>query len=123
MKWLALAVGSLAGGFARYLLGGMVYGVTGPSLPYGTLVVNLSGCFLIGLLNALAEERLSLGPDGRMLLMVGFCGAFTTFSTFMLETVHLWKDGRGWEAGVYVAASVAFGFLLFFAGEKAAALV
>ncbi|HRY29999.1 MAG TPA: CrcB family protein, partial [Elusimicrobiota bacterium] len=85
-KWIYLAVGSVAGGFARYLLSGAVHSKWGSGFPYGTLAVNLCGCFLIGLLNGLAEEKFLLNPHARLLLMTGFCGAFTTFSTIMLES-------------------------------------
>ncbi len=118
---VALALGSLAGGFARYYLAGFVYQILGAAFPYGTLVVNLVGCFLIGFLSVLAEEKFLIGPTARTLLMVGFCGAFTTFSTFMLETGNLVKAGETLRALLNVVASVAAGFLVFrlgvFVGE------
>ena len=113
VKWFNLAVGSVIGGYARYLLAGFVHHIFGAAFPYGTLVVNLIGCFLIGLLAALAEEKFLLGPDARILLMVGFCGAFTTFSTFMLETGNLIRDGEMIRAFLNVMASVVIGFLVF----------
>ncbi len=113
MKWIQLAVGGVAGTFARYLLAGAVYTVFGTGFPYGTLAVNLTGCFLIGFLAALAEEKFLLGPSARLLLMVGFCGAFTTFSTFMLETANLMKGGETGRAFLNVFASVVAGFLVF----------
>ncbi len=117
MKWLNLGLGSLAGGFARYFLAGVMYRLAGTGFPYGTLAVNLSGCFLIGFLNGLAEEKFLLGPDARALLMIGFCGAFTTFSTFVLETANLVKDGEMVKAAVNVGVSVVFGLALFILGE------
>lgn len=113
MKWIQLAAGGVAGTFARYLLAGAVYSVLGTGFPYGTLVVNLTGCFLVGFLAALAEEKFLLGPSARLLLMVGFCGAFTTFSTFMLETANLMKDGETGRAFLNVLASVVAGFFVF----------
>lgn len=113
IKWINLAIGSVAGGFARYLLTGLVYQILGFSFPYGTLIVNLLGCFLIGLFATLAEEKFLLGPNARILLMVGFCGGFTTFSTFMLETGNLIRDGETLRAFINVMASVAIGFLVF----------
>ena len=110
-KWFSLAIGGTAGTFARYLVGGLIYQIMGTSFPYGTIVVNLSGCFLIGFLAALAEEKFLLGPSSRTLLMIGFCGAYTTFSTFMLETSNLIKDGEMMRAFLNIAASVIFGFL------------
>ena len=116
-KYMPLAVGTLAGGFCRYWLAGAVYEVFGSRFPHGTLVVNLSGCFAIGLLNALAEAKMLLGPEARILLMTGFCGAFTTFSTFMLETSNLLKDGELIRASANVAGSLIAGFVLFRLGE------
>ena len=113
VKIIALAIGSLAGGFARYYLAGAVYRILGTTFPYGTLAVNLTGCFLIGLFSVLAEERFLIGPNGRLLLMVGFCGAFTTFSTFILETSHLMKDGETLQTLLNITLSVIAGFLVF----------
>ena len=122
-KWLNLILGGVTGTVARYVLAGAVYQMLGTSFPYGTLVVNLTGCFAIGFLAALAEEKLLLSPEARMLLMVGFCGAFTTFSTFMLETANLMKDGEMAKAFVNVAASVVIGFVVFRLGMLAADLL
>ncbi len=116
-NYMHLAVGTLAGGFCRYWLAGAVYSLFGVQFPHGTLAVNLSGCFAVGLLNALAEAKLLLGPEARILLMTGFCGAFTTFSAFMLETSNLIKDGEAIRASVNVAGSLIGGFILFRLGE------
>lgn len=112
-KIIALAIGSLAGGFARYYLAGAVYRIFGTTFPYGTLAVNLTGCFLIGLFSVLAEEKFLIGPNGRLLLMVGFCGAFTTFSTFIFETSNLMKDGETLQTLLNITLSVIAGFLVF----------
>ena len=113
MKWLILGVGGMAGTFSRYALASAVYRVMGARFPYGTLLVNMLGCFLIGVLDVLAQEKFVLGPQGRLLLMVGFCGAFTTFSTFILETGNLVKGGETISAFANVMASVALGFLVY----------
>ncbi len=122
-KWVMLVVGSTFGGVARYLLAGASYRMLGTSFPYGTLFVNLLGCFLIGLLDGLAAERFALTPEQRMLLMIGFCGAFTTFSTFLLETSNLLKDGDVLRAFTNVTASVIIGLLLLRCGEGLARAV
>lgn len=120
---LSLAVGSLAGGFARYWLAGAVYRGLGTSFPYGTLAVNMAGCFLIGLFDALASERFVLGPASRLLLMTGFCGAFTTFSTLALETSNLMKGGDFARALLNAAGSVVLGLILLRLGALAGRLV
>jgi CrcB protein len=118
-RGLALSAGFLAGGFARYFVALAVYGATGTSFPYGTLAVNLTGCFLIGLFDALATGSFALGPTGRLLLMTGFCGAYTTFSTLILETANLLRDGELWRAAANFFGSGALGLLLFRLGALA----
>ena len=113
MKWVHLIAGGTLGTLSRYLLAGFIYQIFGTNFPWGTLAVNLLGCFIIGFLNALAETKFLLGPNVRLFFMVGFCGAFTTFSTFMLETSNLMKDGENFLAFANVAASVVVGFVVF----------
>ena len=117
LKLVYLAIGGITGTFARYFLSGFIYKFTGTDFPYGTMVINLIGCFLIGVFAALSNEKLILGPDMRVMLMAGFCGAFTTFSTFMLETGNLIKDGEWLRALGNVFLSVFIGFILFRLGE------
>ncbi len=117
MKWILLIVGGSIGTLSRYALAGAVYRFSGGSFPYGTLVVNLSGCFFIGFLAALSAKKFLLGPDMRLFLMVGFCGAFTTFSTFIFETDSLIKDGEFFRAMLNVVASVVAGFVVFRLGS------
>ena len=112
MKLLLLAGGSIAGGFSRYYFAGFVYRIFGTSFPYGTFAVNMTGCLAIGFLSALADKKFLIGPDERLLLMIGFCGAYTTFSTCMLETVNLVRDGESWRAFLNVTLSVTVGFLI-----------
>ena len=112
-KLIYLMIGGISGTFARYFLSGVTYKVTGQDFPYGTLAVNVLGCFVMGLLSSLASKKFLIGEDLKLLLMIGFCGAFTTFSTFMLETCNLMKDGENLRAFFNVAASVVFGFLAF----------
>jgi len=112
-KFIYLAIGGLTGTFARYFLAGAVYGLLGARFPYGTLIVNIFGCFLIGMLTTISENKFLLNPNLRVLLMIGFCGAFTTFSTFMLETFNLIKDGETIRAFVNVFLSIVVGFIVF----------
>ena len=112
-KWIGLAAGGILGTFARYFLSGTIHRIFGVTFPWGTLVVNLVGCFTIGFLAVLAEEKFLLGPNARIFLMIGFCGAFTTFSTFILETSNLTKDGETLYAFLNIVLSVVLGFLVF----------
>jgi CrcB protein len=122
-KWLNLIIGGIVGTISRYLLAGIVYQMLGTGFPYGTLVVNLTGCFIIGFLASLSEEKFLLGPNARLLLMIGFCGAFTTFSTFMLETANLMKDGENLRVFLNIAASIVGGFLVFKLGVLLAEII
>ncbi len=101
-----VAIGSALGGVTRYLLGGLVQRVLDITFPAGTLFVNISGSFLVGTILGYAVNTPSLSPEVRALLTIGFCGGYTTFSTFSYETVALLKDGEWTRAGFYVAASV-----------------
>lgn len=112
-KIMLLAAGGVAGTLARYSIAGAVYAFTGANFPYGTLAVNLLGCFLVGFLAALSETKFLLSPDLRLLLMIGFCGAFTTFSTFILETSNLIRQGETLRALANVLLSVIVGFIIF----------
>jgi fluoride exporter len=100
------------GTVARYALQGLIQYRTGTGFPTGTLAVNLSGCFLLGLIGQFALEHLFVPPDWRVGITVGFFGAFTTFSTFSWETVHLLADGEWMRAALYVGCSVLGGLAL-----------
>ncbi|MDE1975745.1 MAG: fluoride efflux transporter CrcB [Elusimicrobia bacterium] len=113
---LALVVGSVAGGFARWSFSGRVGRMMGGGFPWGTFVVNLSACFLIGLFDSLAEVRFALSPAARILLMTGFCGAYSTFSTFILETAKLLQSGQPALALANFFGSGLAGIALFWFG-------
>jgi CrcB protein len=115
-KLINLAIGGIAGTISRYLLAGFVYSAIGTGFPYGTLVVNVLGCFILGLLVSVADSKFLLGSNTRLLLMIGFCGAFTTFSTMIFETDNLIKDGETLRAFMNVLLSVVIGFIVFRAG-------
>lgn len=115
MTYLAISIGAIVGANARFLLGGWVMDRMGSEFPYGTLVVNVSGSFVIGLLYALIERHGA--PDWvRPLLMVGFLGAYTTFSTFSLDTLALAERGAWIAAAVYIAGSVAASLMAVWLG-------
>ena len=88
-KLLLLAIAGGCGALARYGLAGVVQRLGGTGFPVGTLAVNILGCFLFGIVRAIAAERMALSPDLRIILLTGFLGSFTTFATFMSETYQL----------------------------------
>lgn len=118
MRIALLAVLGIAGTLARYGLEGMVQIRSGASFPYGTLVVNLAGCFLMGLVGRFSLNHIAISPDWRIALTVGFFGAFTTFSTFSWETVCMFEDGEWTKGALYVAASVIVGLIVMLAGMR-----
>src|SRR5579871_1940975 len=89
-----IAIGAALGGVARFLLGSFIQQRAGPSFPAGTMVVNLTGAFLLGFLVKLATQSASITPEMRAFLTTGFCGGYTTFSTFSYETTMLLEDGQ-----------------------------
>jgi fluoride exporter len=116
---LLIVFGAL-GTLARYGLQGLVQGRAGSSFPAGTLVVNLLGCFLLGGIAEYAMRHLSVPPEWRIGITVGFLGAFTTFSTFTFEAVRLMEDGEWWRAWTYILASVMGGMLAIVVGMRLA---
>ena len=108
LAYLWIAVGGALGSVARYWFSGIIGHQFGETFPWGTLLVNLSGSFVIGLLAALAEPggRRFIGPTGRQFFMYGICGGYTTFSSFRLQTLELIRDGDWFKAGANTAASV-----------------
>jgi CrcB protein len=112
-KWLYLIGGGILGTVARYVLAGAVYQKIGTDFPYGTFVVNMIGCFLVGFFDTFFQAKFVFSPILRVFLMAGFCGAFTTFSAFMLETGNLIRDGETLRAFLNVIFSVTIGFIIF----------
>lgn len=104
-----IALGGGLGAVSRYLVGGWVQALAGGPFPVGTLVVNVTGCFLIGLLSQLAESAGAFTPATRALLFTGFLGGYTTFSTFANEAFSMGRDGVTPAAVAYVVLSVGLG--------------
>jgi CrcB protein len=107
--WLVVALGSALGGVARYGVGLIVARAVGQGFPWGTLLINVSGSFVIGLYGALTltDGPMPASAEARAFVMVGLCGGFTTFSAFSLQTVDLLQAGETAAAGLYILASVA----------------
>ena len=120
MNMLIIGIGGALGAVSRYGIALWVGQRWGRSFPLGTFVINVSGSFLIGLLMTLLAERFSVNPQWRLLLVVGFLGAYTTFSTFEYETGALLKDGEWLFASLNVILSVLVGFLALKLGEMLA---
>lgn len=122
MTILAIAIGGALGSVLRYLLGGVVQRASASGFPYGTLAVNVLGCLIIGIL---LQRFINAEPLGalRGLLIVGFCGGFTTFSAFSTETVGLINGGEYARALMYVLLSIALCLLATASGSAAARLI
>lgn len=112
---LAIGLGSFIGGVARYLITLQVQNKFLSTFPFGTLVVNIAGCFLIGLVYGLSEKG-NINVEWRLFLATGILGGFTTFSSFSNETVSMLRDAQYWQAFSYIAFSIIIGLAATFGG-------
>jgi len=115
-KVLLLGAAGFVGTLARYFLQGLVQTNAGSAFPFGTLVVNVFGCFVLGLLNGLFTDRFLIDPQLRICFTIGFCGAFTTYSTLVFETVQLANGRELFLAATNVVVSLALGFIFLWLG-------
>lgn len=109
MRLLLVLAGGALGSGARYLVSLWMADRFGATFPWGTLTVNVVGCFLIGLFATLADELGAIGPDTRVFLVAGILGGFTTFSSFSLETLRLGQDNEMGRAALNIAVNLALG--------------
>lgn len=116
MRLLLVLLGGALGSGARYLLGVWMVERFGGTFPWGTLAVNVTGSFLIGVLATIADERGGIGPSARTFIVAGILGGFTTFSSFSLETLRLWEYHGAGRAMLNVAANGALGLGAALAG-------
>ncbi|PYS71989.1 MAG: fluoride efflux transporter CrcB [Acidobacteria bacterium] len=115
-KLLLVGLAGLVGTLSRYWLSGVVSRRYGDTFPFGTLLVNLGGCFLVGLLFYLLQERATVNETVRAVILIGLLGRFTTFSSFGLQTFTMLQDGKFGLAALNMAASNLVGLLLVWAG-------
>jgi fluoride exporter len=116
----AIGFGSAIGGIARFLLGSAIQHRAGADFPLGTFIINVTGSLLVGFLLRYALGTPAISTELRAMLTTGFCGGYTTFSTFSYETAVLVEDGDHLRAALYVASSVVVGLLATFLGFAAA---
>jgi fluoride exporter len=117
-KLVLLSLAGVAGTLARFALSSVVQHLAGKSFPWGTLAVNALGCFLFGLVVGLATDPARISPDGRLILLTGFMGAFTTYSTFAFETTELLQQTQWGVAAINLAAQSILGVGLMVAGMR-----
>ena len=122
-RLLLLVIAGSAGTLCRYGLSGLVQSGVGARFPWGTLAVNLTGCLLAGLLFGLFESRWGLSGEARTIVFIGFLGAFTTFSGFMLETTELARDAQWLSAAANLVLQNGLGAVALYAGLVASRLV
>lgn len=111
-----VAFGSALGGVSRLLLSGYIQQRAGEFFPMGTLVINITGSFLLGFVITYALGTQGISPEIRAMLTTGFCGGYTTFSTYSYETATLIEDGRYQRAALYILLSVGIALLGIFVG-------
>ncbi|EGO64107.1 fluoride efflux transporter CrcB [Acetonema longum] len=120
MEILVVAIGGAIGSVARYLTSGWAAARFGADFPYGTLMVNVVGCFIIGVFMTLTTERLIIGPYWRLFIAVGFLGGLTTFSSFSYETIRLLQEADMLRAFYNAGLNVLIGFTATLLGIGAA---
>ena len=118
-----LAVGGALGAIARYQLAAVIQARVPIGFPWGTFIVNITGCLVMGITTTLLTERLIVHPNWRFLIPIGFIGAYTTFSTFELETFRAINEGAWLVGGMNVVASVLAGYAALWIGIVAARIV
>jgi CrcB protein len=121
LKYLVVGTGGFVGANARYIVGTWVARRWGTAFPYGTFVINISGCFILGLFATLLL-RYAWSDEWRLLIAIGFVGAYTTFSTFEFESLQLVADGALLRAGLNILGSVICGFAAAYVGVIVARL-
>jgi CrcB protein len=117
IRYLLVVIGGGTGALARYVAASAIMTRLGGKFPLGTLVINVTGSFLIGFLMTILTERFKLDPNWRLLLVVGFLGGYTTFSSFEWETYSSVRDGGLWTGMLNVVSSVMLGYVAVLLGS------
>jgi CrcB protein len=122
-SYIWIAIGSALGGVARYWCSGVAARLVGETFPWGTILVNITGSFIIGFFATLTgpDGRVYVGSLGRQFVMIGICGGYTTFSSFSLQTLNLMDDGEWFGAGANIVLSVVCCLVAVWLGHLAAA--
>jgi CrcB protein len=121
-KLMLIGLAGALGAVARYTLGGLVQRYTGATFPWGTFVVNIIGAFLFGLIWSLVEQRLVISVEARVIILSGFLGAFTTFSSFMFESSSLIGEAQWGLAALNIGGQIVLGLAAMFLGLAAGRL-
>lgn len=119
-NFLIVGLGGAAGSMLRYAVQKFFQVQSVNSFPTGTLLVNIAGCFIIGILWSMVSRTLTWNEEMKLLLMTGFCGGFTTFSAFTLESIGLLKENKAALFLIYLTASVVGGLIATFIGIRIA---
>jgi len=125
LSYVWVALGGAVGTTARYWLSGVVARSVGETFPWGTLVINVTGSFVIGFFGALTgpDGRVFVGSTARQFVMIGICGGYTTFSSFSLQTLNLMNDGEWFRAGANIGLSVLLCMIAVWVGVVLAGLI
>jgi len=119
-KYILIAIGAALGANARYIIGVWAGSRLGANFPYGTFIVNIAGSFILGFLLTLGTEKFQISPETRLLLAVGFLGSFTTFSSYAVESMNLWREAGLWQGLLNVAGNNLVGLMAALLGASLA---
>jgi CrcB protein len=123
LNYILVAAGSALGGILRFWLSGFIADRFGQVFPWGTVIVNITGCLAIGFFNSISstESRFFISPSARIFWMIGICGGYTTFSSFSLQNLNLLQDGERFLAGANIVLSVTLCLISVWLGHLLAA--
>jgi CrcB protein len=123
LKYVIIAIGGALGSVARYWIGSSISGRMGTKFPYGTFVINLTACLIIGFTLTFMSKRAGLNPMWRFLIPIGFIGAYSTFSTYEWETLSTMRSGAFFLAALYAGSSLILGLAATWCGTALADLL